>query len=398
MKALFVELRLVDVGVALSCAAAAVTFGCGSEEPGATASMAGNSSTAGAPGDAGASSEGGGASDGCVASATDEEQPLLLSATGCIDMAEPSRPAPGLVPYSVASPLWSDGAAKERFVRVPAGQKIHVRDCAVDADACKEPGLGGTGEDDGHFGMPVGTVLVKSFSIDGQRIETRLLMRRSTSNLTGWKGFTYEWNDAQTEATLLPDDETGKDKPVGSSQQVWHYPSRAECMDCHTRYAGRSLGLSTAQLNSDFAYADGVMNQLEKLEQLGLFETTPKPMAAYPEPEGDASLDARARSYLHANCGTCHRPGGAATSVDLRFETAFADTALCEEVERDAGKVPGYRLVPGDPAASSLAFRMRVLDALRMPKLGSSVVDAAGSKLIDDWITAMPANACPPRP
>jgi hypothetical protein len=239
---------------------------------------------------------------------------------------------------------------------------------------------------------------VKNFSIEGKHIETRLLLHRSTSNLTGWKGFSYEWNDAGTEATLLPDDETGKDKPVGTSQQVWHYPSRTQCMDCHTRYAGRSLGPSTQQLNTDFAYADGSMNQVEKLKQLGLFDVAPKTLAGYPDPFGtDGTLDERARSYLHTNCAIGHRPGGAATTVDLRFTTAFADSNLCDKVERDAGKVPDYRLTPGTPAESGMSVRMHALDAFRMPKIGSSVVDPNGTKLIDDWITAMPTSACPAR-
>jgi uncharacterized repeat protein (TIGR03806 family) len=284
-------------------------------------------------------------------------------------------------------------------MRIPDGAKIHVLDCAVEVDACQPPGMGGVGSDDGHWDMPVGTVLVKNFSIEGKHIETRLLMRRSTSNLTGWKGFSYEWNDAQTEANLLPADDTGKDKPVGTAQQVWHYPSREQCLDCHTRYSGRSLGPSTQQLNSDFAYADGTMNQLDKLEQLGVFETPPKDVAGYPDPFGtDGTLDERARSYLQTNCAICHRPGGAATTVDLRFATPFADSMLCDKVERDTGKVPDYRLTPGNPAESTMSFRMHTLDMLRMPKIGSNVVDTLGAKLIDDWITAMPTDACLPRP
>jgi hypothetical protein len=335
---------------------------------------------------------------GCVISETDDEQPLLLSQTACVDMTDPTKPAPGLVPYAVRSPLWSDAAAKERFVRIPDGAKIHVLDCAVDVDACEPPGLGGVGSDEGHWDMPVGTVLVKNFSIEGKHIETRLLMRRSTSNLSGWIGFSYEWNDQQTEANLLPDDATGKDKPVGTAAQVWHYPSRAQCMDCHTRYSGRSLGPSTQQLNSDFAYADGTMNQLDKFEQLGLFEAPPKAANGYPDPFGnDATLDERARSYLQTNCAICHRPGVAATTVDLRYTTAFADSKLCEKVERDVDKVPDYRLTPGNPAESTMSFRMHTLDMLRMPKIGSNVVDPVGAKLVDDWITAMPADACPPR-
>jgi uncharacterized repeat protein (TIGR03806 family) len=311
-------------------------------------------------------------------------------------MADPTKPAPGMLPYSVRSPLWSDAAAKERFMRIPDGGKIHVLDCSLEADACKPPGLGGNGEDDGHWQMPVGTVLVKNFSIEGKHIETRLLMRRSTSNLNGWKGFSYEWNDAQTEANLLPDDGTGKDKPVGVAQQVWHYPSRSQCMECHTRYAGRSLGPSTQQLNSDFAYADGAMNQVEKFKQLGLFDVAPKTIAGYPDPFGtDATLDERARSYLQTNCAMCHRPGGAATTVDMRYSIAFADMKLCEKVERDMGTVPDYRLVPGKPDESTLSFRMHTLEVTRMPKIGSKVVDTEGTKLIDDWIRAVPANACP---
>ena len=290
--------------------------------------------------------------------------------------------------------VWYDEEAGQTNLTITQG----VLDCAVEVDACKEPGLGGTGEDDGHWQMPVGTVLVKNFSIEGKLVETRLLMRRSTSNLTGWKGFSYEWNDAQTEANLLPDDTTGKDKPVGTAQQVWHYPSRAQCMDCHTRYAGRSLGPSTAQLNSDFNYADGAMNQLDKLQQLGLFDAAPKAIEGYPDPAGaDATLEQRARSYIHTNCAICHRPGGEFSSIDMRYATAFVDSKMCDKIERDAGKVPDYRITPGDPLKSGMSVRMHALDMLRMPKSGSNVVDPAGSKLIDDWITAMPSDACPPQ-
>jgi uncharacterized repeat protein (TIGR03806 family) len=372
---------------------------------GGNATAGGGVGGVGVTGGAGGASAGGGGggsggmAGGCAISATDAEQPALLSATGCINMADPTKPAAGLLPYAVRSALWSDGAAKERFVRIPDGAKIHVLDCSVETAACMPPGLGGNGEEDGHWEMPVGTVLVKNFSIEGKHIETRLLMRRSTSNLTGWKGFSYEWNDAQTDATLLPDDSTGKDKPVGSAEQIWHYPSRSQCMDCHTRYAGRSLGPSTQQLNSDFAYADGSMNQIAKLEQLGLFDVAPKALAGYPDPFGtEATLDERARSYMQTNCAICHRPAGAATTVDMRYTTPFADMKLCEKVERDAGKVPDYRLVPGTPAESGVSFRMHTLETTRMPKIGSNVVDTDGIALIDAWITAMPTNACPPQP
>ena len=135
-----------------------------------------------------------------------------------------------------------------------------------------------------------------------------------------------------------------------------------------------------------FAYADR------------LFDAPPKDIAGLPDPFGADPLEVRARSYLQTNCSICHRPGGEFNSIDMRFTTAFADMNLCDPVERDMGVVPDYRVVPGNPADSTMSFRMHALDDMRMPKIGSKVVDPEGSKLIDDWITALPTNLCPPQP
>ncbi|HVY26866.1 MAG TPA: hypothetical protein VHB79_09950 [Polyangiaceae bacterium] len=361
---------------------------------GSGGSVAGSTAggSAGAGGTGGGGGSGGMSSSKCAVSATDDAQPMMLSETGCVDMSDPAKPAAGLIPYSVRSPLWSDGAKKERFMRIPDGAKIHVLDCAVETDKCKPPGLGGVGSDDGHWDMPVGTVLVKNFSIENKRIETRLFMRRS---MMVWKGFSYEWNDAGTDATLLPDDNTGKDKPVGTGNQVWHYPSRPQCLECHSTYSGRSLGPTTAQLNSDFAYADGMMNQVEKFKQLGLFDAAPKDIAGLPDPAGNGTTEEKALSYLQTNCSICHRPGSEGGLLDLRFGTAFADRGLCSAAERDAGLVPKYRLVPQDTAKSGLSVRMHALDMIRMPKIGSKVLDPTGTQVVDDWIKALPADACP---
>jgi uncharacterized repeat protein (TIGR03806 family) len=360
---------------------------------GSTAGGAGSAGTAGggSGGAAGNAGAGGTAMGGCTVPPATEPQPMLLSATGCVDMADPGKPAPGFIPYSVRSPLWSDAAAKTRFVKIPDGAKIKVLDCTTQADACKTNTVNG---DDGHWEMPVGTVLVKNFSLEGKIIETRLVMRRS---MTKWLFYGYEWNEAATEATLLPDDNLGKDRQVG--QQTWHYPGRGQCSQCHTPGAGFSLGPSTPQLDTDFPYADGMMNQVEKFKALGLFEAPPKAMSGYPDPSStDVPLEQRARSYLQANCAICHRPSGEFSGMDLRWGTAFADTKLCDIVERDMGLVPKYRLVPGDTTKSTMSFRMHSLDAVRMPKIGSNVVDPQGTALIDQWISDMPADACPPQP
>jgi uncharacterized repeat protein (TIGR03806 family) len=350
------------------------------------AGAGGGSAGAGAAGAAGA---GGAPAVGCVVPASATEQPMLLSQTGCVDPADPTHAAASLIPYGVNSPLWSDAAAKERYVSLPAGAKIHVKDCTAEPDTCMPIESGGTGEDEGHWDLPIGTVLMKVFLIGGKRIETRLITHRTE---TTWVGYSYEWNDDETEATLLPDQ---KDKPVGS--QTWHYPSPSQCLECHTKAGGRSLGPTTPQMNMDYAYADGTMNQVDKFESLGLFDAPPQRIAGYPDPKGTTDLELRAKSYLQANCSICHRPGGPVSDVDLRFVTPFKDMSLCNHtVNMGTGdpKIPQIRLTPGDPSQSSLSFRMHDTTSYRMPKVGSSVVDADGTKLIDDWITSI--TSCPP--
>ena len=294
--------------------------------------------------------------------------PELLSQTGCVDPADPKKPAEGLIPYGVNAALWSDGADKERFLAIPDGQKI-------------------TAKPDGDLDLPVGSVLVKTFSFGGKRIETRLFVRHDDGD---WGGYSYEWDDAQKDAKLLP---SSKTKSVASGP-LWSFPSRSECMRCHTAAAGRALGPELGQLDGDFVYpsTNRVANQVKTLEHIGVLASgkTPESIVEYPPPFGDAPIDARARAYLHANCSGCHRPeGGAArSSLDLRYATSFADTKACNEVPLlDDLDIPDAKIIaPGSPEKSVLSRRMHATDAKRMPPLARHTVDPEGTKLIDDWI------------
>jgi hypothetical protein len=238
-------------------------------------------------------------------------------------------------------------------------------------------------------------VLVKTFTVGGKRIETRLFMRHDDG---GWNGYTYEWLDDQSDALLLP---AGKTKVVGT--QTWTYPSRSDCVSCHSDAAGRSLGLELAQLNGDYVYpsTNRIANQLKTFEHIGLFD---KPLGkpvdqllAYPDPYGTAgTAETRARAYLHSNCSNCHRPkGGGRGNMDLRFGTAFVDTKSCNVTPEagDIGVKDAKLLVPGNPALSLLSVRPHSPAANRMPPLASSVVDNPGVKVIDDWIKSV--AACP---
>ncbi len=303
--------------------------------------------------------------------------PDLLSKTGCVDPADAKKPASGLVPYDVRSPLWSDGAEKSRFIALPDGKTITVGA-------------------DGDFDLPIGSVLVKTFAVGGKRIETRLFVHHDDGE---WAGYTYEWNDAETDATLLP---AGKTKKVGA--QTWTFPSRSDCTSCHTKAAGRTLGLELGQQNGDFVYpsTNRLANQLETLDHIGMFSAplgkAPTDIVAYPTPTVTASgsVEARARAYLHANCSNCHRPGGPGRgAMDVRFATPFATAKLCNEAPQvgDLGFAGAKRPVPATPAKSLVSLRPHALGAARMPPVASTVVDSAGLGVLDGWIASL--AVCP---
>jgi uncharacterized repeat protein (TIGR03806 family) len=303
---------------------------------------------------------------------TSEGIPEKLSQTGCFQASDPKVPTDRLVEYNVNSPLWSDGADKARWLALPENGKIKV-------------GEGGRWE------FPPGSVLAKEFKLGGKRIETRLFMRHTDGS---WAGYTYEWNDAETDATLLAD---GKTKDVAG--QTWTYPSRSQCISCHNSATGGTIGLETAQLNGAHTYPDGVtMNQLAKLESLGAFAAPlPAERPALVSPTSTtASTEEKARSYLHANCAFCHRPQGPGRgAADFRFSRTFKGTRICNTVP-EAGDfgIEGAKLfAPGDPDTSIISLRIHATGEIRMPPIGTSIEDTTGTTLVDDWIRSV--TACP---
>lgn len=298
--------------------------------------------------------------------------PHLLSETGCVDPTDPTLPAPGMIPYSVNNPLWSDGAEKARWFALPDGTTLDLTE-------------------DGSFVWPVGSVTMKSFFLDGRPVETRLMMLHDDGN---WSGYSYAWNETGTDAELLP-----ADKTIAVGSHTWTFPSRSQCLQCHTDAAGRVLGLRVDQLNGDYVYPLGRANQIATLDHLGIFTTSPGDPAdlpALPTREGDASTEEKARAFLASNCAMCHRPGGTGGGVmDYRYEISFAETRTCGEapINGDLG-VPGAEILyPGEPDRSVLSLRTRTLLAQRMPPVGSQVVDEEGVATLDAWIAGV--TSCP---
>jgi uncharacterized repeat protein (TIGR03806 family) len=320
--------------------------------------------------------------------------PRLLSQTGLFRSTKDHVPEQGLIPYSVNSPLWSDGAYKERFIAVPG-------DATVEYDPRES------------WRFPEGTVLVKTFALDMEagnsasrkRLETRLL--HLEENL--WRGYTYIWNDEQTDAELIG--AKGLDRkytirdpkaPGGRREQAWHFPSRADCTLCHTMPMRFILGLRTDQMNRDQDFGGGrVDNQLRTLDHIGLFtkkDVAPKPadLPRLADPRDEkALLDKRARSYLHANCAHCHIKWGGGNALFQLTHSLPLEATGTVNVAPSHGSfgIEGAKvLVPGDPDRSLLLVRMSKLGPGRMPHVASSVVDEEAVRLIREWIGRMPVT------
>ena len=335
--------------------------------------------------------------------------PRKLSETGLFASTRDHRPAAGLIPYSVNAPLWSDHAEKDRLIALPGDSRIEFDDVVYPHGAAY-PDLG--------WRFPDGTVLVKTFSMEMEarnpasrkRLETRLLQYRKMPGNDDeygaqyWLGYTYVWNDEQTDAELLPAE--GLDRKLtiqdataagGKREQVWHFPSRAECTLCHTMASKYVLGVTTLQMNKDHDYGGTIANQLETLQHLGvLAEKLPKPAAELPrlvdyrDPHQDLHL--RARSYLHANCAHCHRKwGGGNAEFELQASLPLSDT-LTVNTKPGQGtfQLNDPRIVvPGDASRSLVVQRMRLDGLGRMPHITSNQKDLAAIAILEEWIASL---------
>lgn len=342
----------------------------------------------------------------------DASFPRRLSESGLFESVKDHRMAQGVIPYSVNAPFWSDGLHKARFMAVPEG--------TVGWNPTKS------------WDFPEKTVLVKSFALETRAgdpasrkwIETRFMTRQGGE----WYGYSYRWNDEGTDATLLPAAGADAEYRVEGGRSVsWHYPSRAECMVCHSRAANFVLGLCDGQLNRDQEYPGGGKdNQLRALEHIGMLsvnwaghvtapkeaaqrqqpnQRTAKPATMLPRaPEGLARfadpydksqpLEARARSWLHTNCATCHvEAGGGNAQMKLDIATPLEKAGILDAKPlHQAFGIPDARLLaPGDPARSVLIRRMaaRGPGSGQMPPLSSAVPDRAAVELFEEWCRAL---------
>jgi uncharacterized repeat protein (TIGR03806 family) len=320
----------------------------------------------------------------------DGKIPPLLSQTGAFSDTRNLVADKTLIPYDLIVAFWSDGASKSRWIAVPIGK---IKFSAT-----------------GEWIFPAGTVFVKTFELPTdaanpsarRRLETRLLVRDSAG---GVYGVTYKWRPDESDADLLPGSVTEnieiKTASAQVRQQSWYYPSRKDCLTCHTLGAGGVLGVKTRQLNHDFAYPSGVTdNELRTWNHLGLFAPTIKAdeLSSFPtlaaSDDATHSLEDRARSYLDANCSHCHRPGGTVAYFDARYTTPLGDQGLINgPVLLDQG-IDRPRIVSPHDIWRSIAYmRVNTVGDIRMPPLARETIDQNGVALLGQWIKSLPGRA-----
>jgi uncharacterized repeat protein (TIGR03806 family) len=319
--------------------------------------------------------------------------PERLSGWGLFEDAAHQEPVDGVVPYDLISPLFSDYAIKHRFIRLPEGGRMIYTDTGV-------------------WQFPVGTAIVKSFGFPadpsgatpGERlIETRIIALEDDGM---WHPYVYMWNDAMTEAELH---QVGAQVPVeiaiDGMRRTFNYrvPDVFQCANCHGGVAPtQPIGPRTEQLDRDFDFGAGMENQIDHFETLGMFtNAVPATRVHLASPtDTSASIEARARAYLDANCAHCHRDGGAAQQSGLWLNAFITDEAHLGFCKRPVAAGAGsggrtYDIVPGRPEESVMTFRMASeTPGIKMPELPNVISHADGVALITEWIASLTPPGC----
>lgn len=309
--------------------------------------------------------------------------PAALSDTGAFSDLATLTPNPGIVGYDLNVPFWSDNALKTRWFSVP------------------NTNLTINFSPNGNWLTPTGSVWIKHFELEltngapssRKRLETRFIVR----NPAGVYGVTYRWTTPPTNALLVAEeglDETFTINDGGNVRtQLWRYPSRSECIACHTPQGGYALGFNTAQLNRNFDYNGTLTNQIEALHLAGYFGNPVAnrhllPSLAPPD-DASVSLEYRVRSYLAANCVYCHQPGGILSALwDARISTPGPFNGIINGALNNNLGNPGNRvIVPGSISNSVLFQRVASFGPLHMPPLATSVINTQAVELLSAWIT-----------
>ena len=297
--------------------------------------------------------------------------PRKLSQTGLFVNAAKHVMAEGIVEYSVTAPHWADAAESRHFIALPDKAKLKFSaNRGWDADE--------------------GATLVQTLTHAGKRIETRILLKQQKE----WIGYSYEWNVAQTDATLAPREGARRELADG---KPWQIPARAECMMCHSRAAKYTLSLTALQMNRDHDFGNEPENQIEWLKKTKLLTGVKLTKETMTDPRDEAApLEKRVRAYWQVNCSHCHiEAGGGNAKMELEWSRKLADTVTlnAQPVHTRFGLGDKARIIaPANPAQSVMLQRIIRPGPGRMPPVGALSPDPKWIALFTKWVSEMKAE------
>jgi hypothetical protein len=293
--------------------------------------------------------------------------------------------APRNRPFAPQYPLWSDGAAKRRWVYLPEGTAIDARN----AD---------------EWNFPVGTRFWKEFSFAGRKVETRLLWKASAA---GWVAGSYLWNEEGTDAVLAPENGVPGVFEIASGRQH-SIPSRADCAACHG--ATRApLGFNRLQLSADrdpnAIHGEPLTRDMVTLDTLAeerllspvdTASSGHQPRIVASQPATRAVL-----GYFSANCGTCHNGSQEISALvpSLKYTDVMGDgDAAARRLigQRSKWQAPGkpdgttMLIDPESHQSSAILLRMGSRrPSSQMPPLATVVRDQVAIDAISRWIAEL---------
>jgi hypothetical protein len=326
----------------------------------------------------------------------------VLSETGLYTSRGTTEIDPRNRPFSPQYPLWSDGAEKSRWIRLPEG-------AAIDASNVD------------RWDFPEGTRFWKEFRVNGRKVETRFLRKNGDGS---WTFASYAWSEDQTDALLAPAE--GLPNVVEIAPGKFHsIPPVSDCRACHDSdgavdpsavVSGLSrtalsrtniLGFSALQLSTDrdpgAPHAEALKDDMLTLQTLSeeklLEPARPELVTAPPR---IAAPDPRTRSvlgYLSTNCGSCHNQESSIANLGLTLKGSTAPSHSRTLAPSHLFKAPSKweipnapagesrYVTPGNPDLSAILVRMKSRrPSTQMPPLGTVLHDKQAIALVTEWI------------
>jgi hypothetical protein len=305
--------------------------------------------------------------------------PVDLACTGLYADFGDRKLADGVEAFKPGYTFWSDAAGKQRWVKLPPGEKIDNSDAS-------------------RWRFPLHTKFWKQFDAHGERAETRLFQKVREDR---WVEATYVWDDDGEEATR---EDSGREFERNGMDYL--VPNKGLCDDCHDGHPDSVLGFEAVSLGLPGADADGLT--LQKLVDQDLLTDPPERTQLTIGDDGTGKA-ADVLGWLHINCGVaCHNDGvnseAEKTGLRMKLDPAQLDGRPSKDFQTfqlliDTNAVTQQwqdqkRIVPGKPDESLLYKLITTRTGednsnKQMPPIATRVVDEENAAKVREWILAL---------